>query len=90
MQTRLHDSVCDKRTACTLATHDLKKIVMKASGECQFNEIIFDAKTPTELKLVPLGSTNICSGKQLYEKLRAEAEQLRKEKKRNVYSGIHR
>lgn len=82
MQTRLHDTVCDKRTASTLATHDLKKLSEP--------ELTYDARPPERLHLNPLGSSTSYTAAQLYAKLRAEAEQLRKEKKRNVYSGIHR
>lgn len=33
---------------------------------------------------------NVMSGAELYAKLQSEADALRKEKKRNVYSGIHK
>lgn len=45
---------------------------------------------PKELKLQPLNSNNNMTGADLYAKLKAEANALRKEKKRNTYSGIHK
>lgn len=103
MQTRLHDSVCDKRTASTIATHDLDKILkhtqkteVSIEGELKDmklemkNELIFDAKPPNELVLIPLGASKEVSGAALFQNLRAVAEQNRKDKKRNVYSGVHR
>lgn len=85
MQTRLHDTVCDKRTASTLATHDLAKLSLNDA-----RELTYDARAPNDLVLRPLGSETDCTGAQLYAKLRAVAEQLRKDKKRNVYSGVHK
>ncbi|XP_013184033.2 leucine-rich repeat-containing protein 47 [Amyelois transitella] len=82
MQTRLHDTVCDKRNAATIATHDMSKI---APGD-----LLYTAKAPSQLKLTPLSRLRPCSGEQLFQQLTAEADALRKEKKRNVYSGIHK
>lgn len=82
MQTKLHDTVCEKRNVATIATHDLKKI---APGN-----LTYTAKPPNVLKLVPLGRSKPFTGEQLFQQLVAEAEALRKEKKRNVYSGIHK
>ncbi|CAG9126354.1 unnamed protein product [Plutella xylostella] len=82
LQTKLHDTVCDKRNVATIATHDLSKI---APGD-----LVYTAKPPARLKLVPLSRLKPCTGEQLFQQLTAEAEALRKEKKRNVYSGIHK
>ncbi|XP_049699043.2 leucine-rich repeat-containing protein 47 [Helicoverpa armigera] len=82
MQTKLHDTVCDKRNIATIATHDLNKI---APGD-----LVYTAKPPAALKLTPLSRLRPYSGEQLFQQLTAEAEALRKEKKRNVYSGIHK
>lgn len=82
MQTKLHDTVCDKRNMATIATHDLNKI---APGD-----LTYTAKPPAALKLTPLSRLKPCSGEHLVQQLTAEAEALRKEKKRNVYSGIHK
>ncbi|KAI8441816.1 hypothetical protein MSG28_005502 [Choristoneura fumiferana] len=82
MQTKLHDTVCDKRNTATIATHDLKKIPP--------GNLTYTAKSPTSLKLTPLGRAKPYTGEQLFQQLTAEAEALRKEKKRNVYSGIHK
>lgn len=82
MQTKLHDTVCDKRNIATIATHDLSKI---AAGD-----LVYTAKAPNALKLIPLSRLRPYSGEQLFQQLTAEAEALRKEKKRNVYSGIHK
>ncbi|CAG5047223.1 unnamed protein product [Parnassius apollo] len=82
LQTKLHDTVCDKRNTATIATHDMSKI---APGD-----LVYTAKPPKVLKLTPLSRTRPYTGEQLFQQLTAEAEALRKEKKRNVYSGIHK
>lgn len=82
LQTKLHDGICEKRNAATLATHDISKIVN--------NKLTYTAVKPEDLKLQPLNRTTIMTGKELFTKLQLEAESLRKEKKRNVYSGIHK
>lgn len=83
IQTKLHDSVCGKREKSTIATHDLTKI--SPGGVVQYT-----AKAPKTLAIIPLGRSKKVSAERLYEELKAEAEALRKEKKRNVYSGIHK
>lgn len=50
----------------------------------------YTALEPKELKLQPLNRNDNMTGAQLFAKLQAEADALRKEKKRNVYSGIHK
>ncbi|OWR55095.1 leucine-rich repeat-containing protein 47-like [Danaus plexippus] len=82
MQNKLHDTVCDKRNVATLATHDMSKIPP--------GDLVYTAKTPSELKLIPLNRTKHFTGEQLFQQLTNEADALRKEKKRNVYSGIHK
>ncbi|XP_045503618.1 leucine-rich repeat-containing protein 47-like [Colias croceus] len=82
MQTKLHDTVCDKRNIATIATHDMAKIPP--------GDIVYTAKPPKHLKLIPLSRAKAFTGEQLFQQLQAEAESLRKEKKRNVYSGIHK
>ena len=41
-------------------------------------------------QIVPLFKHKPVSGEKLFEDLRREADELRKEKKRNVFSGIHK
>ncbi|KAL0119846.1 hypothetical protein PUN28_007936 [Cardiocondyla obscurior] len=82
LQTKLHEGICEKRNAATIATHDLKLIV---SGD-----LTYTAKLPTELEIQPLMHNKTYTGMELFQKLQTEAENLRKEKKRNVYSGIHK
>ncbi|EZA49348.1 hypothetical protein DMN91_001420 [Ooceraea biroi] len=82
LQTRLHDGVCEKRNAATIATHDLKLI---APGD-----LTYTAKPPAELEIKPLMRSKMYTGAILFQQLQTEAENLRKEKKRNVYSGIHK
>lgn len=84
IQTKLHDEVCGKREKATIATHDLKKLPI---GE---NFIRYTSKEPTKLQISPLGKLKKVTAQKLYDDLKAEAEALRKEKKRNVYSGIHK
>ncbi|XP_050668409.1 leucine-rich repeat-containing protein 47-like [Leptidea sinapis] len=82
MQTKLHDTVCDKRNVATIATHDMQKIPP--------GDLVYTARAPSQLKLTPLSRTKQFTGEQLFQQLTAEADALRKEKKRNVYSGIHK
>lgn len=82
LQSKLHDGICDKRNAATIATHDFKKL---ASGD-----VVYTAVVPKELRLQPLNRTESMTGADLFARLQAEANALRKEKKRNVYSGVHR
>lgn len=53
-------------------------------------DVTYTALEPTKLILMPLNSSTNVTGANLFAKLQAEAENLRKEKKRNVYSGIHK
>lgn len=82
LQTKLHDNVCGRREKSTIATHDLKKI---AAGDVRYT-----AKEPARLRIQPLGKMKLSNAQKLFNDLKAEAEALRKEKKRNVYSGIHK
>ncbi|PSN38760.1 Leucine-rich repeat-containing protein 47 [Blattella germanica] len=82
LQTKLHDTVCEKRHAATIATHDLESFMPDG--------IIYTAYPPNEVKICPLGKSRQMTGQQLFSHLQREAEELRKEKKRNVYSGIHK
>ncbi|KAJ9578384.1 hypothetical protein L9F63_005390, partial [Diploptera punctata] len=82
LQTKLHDSVCEKRIAATIATHDLASFVP--------GNLIYTAYPPNEVKIIPLGRCKQVTGLELFSNLQKEAENLRKEKKRNVYSGIHK
>lgn len=84
IQTKLHETVCGKREKSTIATHDLLKL--KAKGKM----VRYTAYKPDELEILPLGKSKQISAQRLYDNLKAEAEALRKEKKRNVYSGIHK
>lgn len=83
IQTKLHDNVCGKREKSTIATHDLAKI--PTGGFVQYT-----AHAPDALSIVPLGRAKKVTAQKLYDDLKAEAEALRKEKKRNVYSGVHK
>lgn len=82
LQTKLHDTVCEKRNAATIATHDLASL-------CPGN-IIYTAYPPDKIKICPLGRAKHVTGSELFAQLQQEADELRKEKKRNVYSGIHK
>lgn len=53
-------------------------------------DLTYTAKEPTELKIKPLMREKMYTGVALFKQLQTEAENLRKEKKRNVYSGIHK
>lgn len=82
LQTKLHDNNCKYRTLATIATHDLAKIRGK--------KLIYSAQKPTDIKILPLSRQSELSAAQLFGHLLREAETVRKEKKRNTYSGIHK
>ncbi|XP_045468806.1 leucine-rich repeat-containing protein 47-like isoform X2 [Harmonia axyridis] len=82
LQNKIHENECCKRNAATIATHDFKKL---GTGN-----LTYTTMKPDELKLRPLNRSKEMTGKELFEKLQIEAENFRKEKKRNTYSGIHR
>jgi hypothetical protein len=82
LQTKLHDTVCQKRNAATIATHDMASL---SPGN-----IVYTACPPSEIKICPLGRADHVTGSELFAQLQREADELRKEKKRNVYSGIHK
>ncbi|KAM6045637.1 leucine-rich repeat-containing protein 47 [Theristicus caerulescens] len=79
-QTKLHEDICEKRTAATIATHDLQLIR---------GPLTYDVRPPDELKIMPLGRKEI-KAKDLLRQLQLEAEEQRKQKKRQNVSGLHR
>ncbi|GAB0198879.1 leucine-rich repeat-containing protein 47 [Grus japonensis] len=79
-QTKLHEDICEKRTAATIATHDLQSIK---------GPLTYDVQPPDELKIVPLGRKEI-KAKDLLRQLQLEAEEQRKQKKRQNVSGLHK
>ncbi|XP_077998440.1 leucine-rich repeat-containing protein 47-like [Glandiceps talaboti] len=80
-QTKLHDTLCQKRTLATIATHDLSLVK---------SPLYYDALLPTQIALTPLGKKKDITADKLVKQLWEEAEALRKEKKRNTVSGIHK
>ncbi|XP_074414655.1 leucine-rich repeat-containing protein 47 [Zonotrichia albicollis] len=80
MQTKLHEDICEKRTVATIATHDLQ--LVKAP-------LTYDVQPPDELKITPLGRKEI-KAKDLLRQLQLEAEEQRKQKKRQNVSGLHK
>lgn len=79
-QTKLHDDLCAKRTTATIATHDVQ--LLKAP-------LIYDVKSPTQLKIAPLGRREM-TAVELIRHLQLEADELRKQKKRQNVSGLHK
>ncbi|KAJ8979803.1 hypothetical protein NQ317_001293 [Molorchus minor] len=82
IQNKLHDTVCEKRNVATIATHDFNKFPP--------GNLIYTTCPPKELMIVPLNRGTSMSGAQLFSRLQIEANNLRKERKRNTYSGIHK
>jgi len=81
LQTRLHDNECKKRTVATIATHDLSKVG---------TVLTYDARPPAGIMIMPLSRPKAVSALELFTQLKKEADAVRKEKKRNTYSGIHK
>ena len=72
LQTKLHESVCEKRNAATIATHDLAKIPK--------GNLDYTAMEPEKLEIVPLMKTEPFKAVNLVQHLRDEAEAYRKVK----------
>lgn len=81
-QNNLHDTLCNKRQAATLATHDMSKV---ASGPLKYV-----ARAPDQVKLQPLGSTKETVASVVFARLKSHAHSVMQDKKRNKYSGIHK
>nr|XP_040049273.1 leucine-rich repeat-containing protein 47 [Gasterosteus aculeatus aculeatus] len=79
-QTKLHDDLCGKRTIATIATHDVQLI--KAP-------LTYGVKRPTELKVVSLGRKEM-TAVELIRQLQVEADELRKQKRRQNVTGLHK
>lgn len=56
----------------------------------QSGSLRYTTLPPNELVIRPLNRTTDMTGAELFSKLQTEANNLRKEKKRNTYSGIHK
>lgn len=79
-QTKLHDDLCGRRTIATIATHDAQ--LLKAP-------LIYDVKLPTQLKIASLGRKEM-TAVELIRHLQLEADDLRKQKKRQNVTGLHK
>ncbi|XP_041859713.1 leucine-rich repeat-containing protein 47 [Melanotaenia boesemani] len=79
-QTKLHDDLCGKRTIATIATHDVQLLK---------GPLVYDVKPPTQLKIVPLGRREM-TAVELIRLLHLEADELRKQKKRQNVTGLHK
>ncbi|KAM0734296.1 Leucine-rich repeat-containing protein 47 [Formica fusca] len=77
LQTRLHNGICENKNAATIATHDMKFIASE--------NLTYTAKPPVELKIQPFMRNKIYTGDTLFKQLQAEAENVRKITKQDVY-----
>ncbi|XP_056130350.1 leucine-rich repeat-containing protein 47 [Lampris incognitus] len=80
VQTKLHDDLCGRRTTATIATHDMELLK---------GPLVYDARPPSQLKIVPLGRKEM-TAIELMRQLQLEAEEQRKQKKRQNVSGLHK
>jgi len=80
-QTKLHDTVCQKRLASTIATHDNDKFRYPLN---------YDARHEKTLIIQPLMRTERETAESLKSRLIAEAEETRKKTKRNAFTVIHK
>ncbi|KAM4737427.1 leucine-rich repeat-containing protein 47 isoform 2-T2 [Anableps anableps] len=79
-QTKLHDDLCGRRTIATIATHDAQLVK---------GPLVYDVRPPTRLKIVPLGRREM-TAVELIRQLHLEADELRKQKKRQNVTGLHK
>lgn len=82
IQTKLHDSLCGKRELATIATHDLDEI--------KTSTIKYTARSKHEINIIPLGRMKLMTAEKFYQDLKLEAENYRKEKKRQNFTGIYK
>jgi len=80
LQTKIHKGVCANRTLGTVATHDLAAV----KGPLKYT-----ALHPEAFSVEPLMGGKPVKASKLVSRLKAEAEALRKEKKRSQVSGVH-
>ncbi|XP_070812460.1 leucine-rich repeat-containing protein 47 [Pituophis catenifer annectens] len=80
VQTKLHEDICEKRTSATIATHDLQLVK---------GPLVYEARAPEELKIIPLGRKET-KANDLLRQLQAEADEQRKQKKRQNISGLYK
>ncbi|XP_076453331.1 leucine-rich repeat-containing protein 47-like [Babylonia areolata] len=80
-QTRLHEEVCQKRQAATIATHDLDLVK---------GPLVYTSRPPAEIMITPLFKSKETSAADYYKSMQQEAEAQRKEKKRSTVSGVHK
>uniref|UniRef100_A0A0B7A6W0 B3/B4 tRNA-binding domain-containing protein n=2 Tax=Arion vulgaris TaxID=1028688 RepID=A0A0B7A6W0_9EUPU len=81
LQTKLHDTICEKRQTATIATHDLKLVK---------GPLTYDAVLPQFIQITPLFKTKPTTAEALMKELRDQADAFRREKKRSTLSGIHK
>ncbi|XP_069774410.1 leucine-rich repeat-containing protein 47 isoform X3 [Narcine bancroftii] len=79
-QTKLHDDICLKRTLATIATHDLQLVK---------GPLLYDARPSHSLKITPLGRKEV-KAVDLLQQLQMEADEQRKQKKRQNVTGLHK
>ncbi|KAJ8386882.1 hypothetical protein AAFF_G00165830 [Aldrovandia affinis] len=79
-QMKLHDEICGRRTVATIATHDLQVLHWP---------LVYDARPPKTLKIIPLGRKEM-NAVDLMRHLQLEAQEQRKQKKRQNVSGLHK
>ncbi|KAJ8371150.1 hypothetical protein SKAU_G00111780 [Synaphobranchus kaupii] len=79
-QIKLHDEMCGKRTLATIATHDLQLLHWP---------LLYDARPPKLLKIIPLSRKEM-NAVDLMRMLQFEAEEQRKQRKRQNVSGLHK
>jgi Leucine rich repeat len=79
-QTKLHETICKKREAATIATHDFDTLNPKY--------LCYAAKHKNEVKIQPLNRRSTLTGSEYFDILRQEADAYRKEKKRSQVPGL--
>lgn len=80
-QQAIHDGIADRRQKLTVASHDFDRVRFP---------LTFEARPPAEIVFRPLKAAKEESAAELFRRLRQEAEDERKAKKRNTVSGVHR
>jgi len=78
LQTKLHENVCDMRTRATIATHNFPDLIFP---------LTYEALPVSAIQITPLNK-EVVSAAQLIANLKAERDDLKKQKKRAHKTGL--
>ncbi|RDD41031.1 Leucine-rich repeat-containing protein 47 [Trichoplax sp. H2] len=81
LQTKLHDTICDKRMLATIATHDYSKVEFPLS---------YQAEAPEKISIIPLDKECAVTAKQFIDQLVKDSNVTGQAKRKNKNSGLQK